>query len=300
MKRTFLFWKQPLPSWLPVLLLTLITSLPASANVQPESPETKKESPQAGLVSSAVRYGILSQAYHSSPSGMITEGYRYQLRQYFLSYLKHTLHKPGNTTEKIRESLLSDWMMRLGREKMPPAHLVKIKHEMEDMLTDWTTKRLRGVLKDKVSPADLMPQIEKTITHCLKSVSQADSNPEKRQACHGAKLLTRHETSRVRDAEKLKDAMQKLIWPFAVSLADVETRPFYDAYKEARSQFRVTLIEFMKQGYSTRQLAEILEYAGVDSPVVFDRLYYHAMLQGQETESATELKTATTTAITLH
>ncbi|MGI9275483.1 MAG: hypothetical protein ACR2PT_11650 [Endozoicomonas sp.] len=298
MNRTLLNRKLFSGAWLPVCILTLITALPVSANVQPESSEAEKAestevkegSPQEELVSSAVRFGILSQAYHSSPSGMITEGYRYQLRQYFLSYLKETLHKPGNTTDEIRESLLSDWMMRLGREKMPPTHLVKIKQEMEAMLTEWTTKRMRGVLQDKAVEANLMPKIEETIDECLKLVSQADSHPEKRQACHGAKLLTQHETSKVTDVAKLKEEMQKLIWPFAVSLADVEARPFYDAYKEARSHFRNTLMEFMEQGYSTRQMAEILEYAGVDSPVVFDRLYYHAMLKILDTATTTALQ----------
>ena len=298
MNRTFMIRQLFSGTCLPACILTLIMALPASANVQPESTEAKKaesaelkkESPQEELVSSAVRFGILSQAYHSSPSGMITEGYRYQLRQYFLSYLRETLHKPGNTTDKIRESLLSDWMMRLGREKVPPTHLVKIKQEMETMLAKWTTKRMRGVLKDKAAEDNLMPKIEETINECLKVVSQADSHPEKRHACHGAKLLTQHETSKVTDAEKLKEAMQKLIWPFAVSLADVEDRPFYDAYKEARSHFRNTLMEFMEQGYSTRQLAEILEYAGVDSPVVFDRLYYHAMLKILDTATTTALQ----------
>ena len=239
-------------------------------------PELTDESPMP-LVSAAVRYGMMADAYLSSPSGMVTEGYRFQIRSLYLSFLKEMLAEPGHTVEKINEALLADWMMRLGREGIGPETLVSIKNGMQNKLTEWSQKSLSGQITPFLESTEIMPKLEQQIKACKKMTPQPSSDPAKRRSCHQAESLTRVESSTLIDPNLLKSAMLKLIPAYTQGLIDVSNRPYYRAFLTSREDFEESLSALLGQGYTARQLAEILEFAGVDYPEVFDSLYYHAL-----------------------
>lgn len=239
-------------------------------------PDLTDQSPMP-LVSVAVRYGMMADAYLSSPSGMVTEGYRFQIRSLYLTYLKEMLAEPGHTVEKINESLLAQWMMRLGREGFGPETLLSIKSGMQDKLAEWSQKSLSGQITPFLESTEIMPKLEQKITACKRMTPQPSSNPAKRRSCHQAESLTRVESSKLIDPNLLQSAMLKLIPSYAHGLIDVSSRPYYRAFITSREDFQESVSTLLSQGYTARQLAEILEFAGVDYPEVFNNLYFHAL-----------------------
>lgn len=243
---------------------------------QQEKESTQSEPPMP-LVSAAVRYGILSDAYLRSPSGMINEGYHYQLRSLYQTYLKEMLLEPGLTTDKIKESLLSDWMMRLGRENISPDLLVTLKQKLSEKLLEWSQNHLAGELNQPVETNDIMPLLEQQIKECGRWTRQPSSHPAKRRSCHQSEQLTRYEASHLIDPNLLKQAMLNILPAYTEGLIEVSKRSYYREYLHSKKEFLITLDSLLEEGYTARQLAEILELSGVDYPVVFDRLYFHAL-----------------------
>ncbi len=259
-----------------LIILPLLLSLKLSASpIEPESMSTQE--PAMPLVAAAIRYGMLASAYLNSPSGMITEGYRYQIRSLYLSYLRETLQEPGNTIETLNKQLISNWMKRLGREQLPPMVLVNIRENLEIKLTEWSKNALSGQLKAMMEKDQVMPTLEQQIKACKRLAFQPASNPDKRRSCHQTKQLTRGVSSGLIDPNLLKGEMLALLPAYANSLVQISGRPYYRAFKTSKEDFQESLLTLMTQGYSARQLAEILEFAGVDHPQVFDQLYYHAL-----------------------
>ncbi|WP_422412790.1 MULTISPECIES: hypothetical protein [unclassified Endozoicomonas] len=256
---------------------------PVKAEMTVESatqPELSDKSPLP-LVSAAVRYGMMASAYLNSPSGMVTEGYRFQIRSLYLSYLKEMLAEPGHTVEKINETLLAQWMMRLGREGFGPETLLSIKNGMQDKLAEWSQKSLSGQITPSLESTEIMPKLEQQIKACKRMTPQPSSDPAKRRSCHQAESLTRIESSTLIDPESLKSAMLKLIPSYAQGLIDVSSRPYYRAFITSKEDFQGSVSTLLGQGYTARQLAEILEFAGVDYPEVFNNLYYYALRNDQ-------------------
>ena len=255
-----------------------------TATVEQSSKEAEQlqAEPPMPLVSAAVRYGMFSNAYLSSPSGMVTEGYRYQLRGQYVAYLRTMLEDaPGNTIEKINDTLINDWMQRLGREEITPEVLLNLKQGITATLEEWSHKTLSGQITPYTESQNIMKELEKQITVCQRMTIQPSSDPEKRRYCHQSEQLTRDESSHLIDPNLLKSAMLKLIPMYAQSLIGVSSRPYYRAYLSSQEDFEGTLKGLLKEGYSARQLAEILEFAGIDYPEVFDQLYYFALRNDQ-------------------
>ena len=71
--------------------------------------------------------------------------------------------------------------------------------------------------------------------------------------------------------------MQKLIYPYIDHLAQLKQLEYYQAFKEARHQFKLMVNTMIEQGYSAQQLAELLDFAGVDYPIVYDNLFVFAL-----------------------
>ena len=260
-------------------LLPLVFSFNLSANsITPETLSVQvAQEPAMPLVSAAIRYGMLANAYLNSPSGMITEGYRYQIRSLYLSYLREMLQEPGNTIELLNQQLLSDWMQRLGREQLSPEVLVNIRGNLELKLAEWSKNALSGQFKAMMEKEQIMSTLEQQISDCKRLSFQPASDPDKRRSCHESKNLTREVASHLIDPNLLKGEMLELLPAYANSLIQVSGRPYYRAFKTSRDDFKESLLTLMTQGYTARQLAEILEFAGVDHPQVFDQLYFHAL-----------------------
>ncbi|MRI34447.1 hypothetical protein EOPP23_15770 [Endozoicomonas sp. OPT23] len=259
-----------------LFILPLLLSLNLSANAVESEPTTVSD-PAMPLVSAAIRYGMLANAYLNSPSGMITEGYRYQIRSLYLSYLRELLQEPGNTIDKLNEQLMTDWMTRLGREQLSPEVLVNIRGNLEIKLAEWSNNALSGQFKGMMEKEEVMPTLEQRIKACKRVAFQPASDPDKRRSCHQSKQLTREISSHLIDPNLLKNEMLELLPAYANSLIQVSGRPYFRAFKTSKEDFQESLITLMTQGYSARQLAEILEFAGVDYPQVFDQLYFHAL-----------------------
>ncbi|MCW7553023.1 hypothetical protein NX722_10305 [Endozoicomonas gorgoniicola] len=260
-----------------VSLLTLSVSLVAKPS--------KDEAAQTGskpLIDSSIQYGMMANAYLSSPVGMVVEGYRYQLRSLYLAYLEKKIQEPGNTVSSINEQLLSEWMMRLGREKVAPDVLVKVKANLEDKISDWSAKRMAGRLSDFGSSQEALQIIKDRIAACGANIRHASSNEDKRQACHGIEQVTRNSSEVSESTEELSVKMQKLIYPYIDHLAQLKALEYYQAFREARRQFRVMVSSMIEQGYSAQQLAELLDFAGVDYPVVYNRLFTFALRHSNE------------------
>ena len=263
------------------LLLVSLLALPVSLVAKP----LKDEAAQTGskpLINSSIQYGMMASAYLSSPVGMVVEGYRYQLRSLYLAYLEKKIQEPGNTVSTINEQLLSEWMMRLGREKVAPDVLVKVKADLEDKIRDWSAKRMAGRLSDFGSSQEALQTIKERIVACGANIRLSSSNEDKRQACHGIEQVTRNINEVPESPEDLSVKMQKLIYPYIDHLAQLKQLEYYQAFREARQQFRVMVSNMVEQGYSAQQLAELLDFAGVDYPIVYDNLFTFALRNRNE------------------
>ncbi|MET4694316.1 hypothetical protein [Endozoicomonas lisbonensis] len=263
------------------LLLVSLLALPVSLVAKPSKDETVRTGSKP-LINSSIQYGMMASAYLSSPVGMVVEGYRYQLRSLYLAYLEKKIQEPGNTVSTINEQLLSEWMMRLGRENVAPDVLVKVKADLEDKIRDWSAKRMAGRLSDFGSSQEALQTIKERIVACGANIRLSSSNEDKRQACHGIEQVTRNINEVPESPEDLSVKMQKLIYPYIDHLAQLKQLEYYQAFREARQQFRVMVSNMIEQGYSAQQLAELLDFAGVDYPIVYDNLFTFALRNRDE------------------
>ena len=229
------------------------------------------------LIATSIDYGIKSRAYLSSPVGMVTEGYRYQLRAQYLSFLDRKMSEPGHTIQTINDQLLSSWMNHLGRESIAPEVLVGIKRDLESKLDEWSGKSLTGQFAEFGTADGSLERINQRIQRCSGKIRLASSNLQKRDACYGSESITRDISQLPDSASELEASMQKLIYPYVDQLAQLQKLDYYEAYQVSRDTFRDTVVAMVSKGYSVRQLAELLDFAGVDYPQVYDRLYYYAL-----------------------
>ncbi|AMO56704.1 hypothetical protein GZ77_03020 [Endozoicomonas montiporae] len=258
------------------LLLISLLALPVGVIAKTAKDETMQTGSKP-LINSSIQYGMMASAYLSSPVGMVVEGYRYQLRSLYLAYLEKKIQEPGNTVSTINEQLLSDWMMRLGREKVAPDVLVNVKADLEEKIRDWSDKRMSGRLNDFGSSEKALQTIKERIAACGASVRLSSSNQEKRQACHGIEQVTRNINEVPESADELSVKMQKLIYPYIDHLAQLKQLEYYQAFQDARKTFKQMVSTMIEQGYSAQQLAELLDFAGVDYPIVYDNLFVFAL-----------------------
>ena len=261
-------------------LFTLML-LPVSSVLQASEQNTfvadKVATGKKPLIANSIDFGIKSRAYLNSPVGMVTEGYRYQLRGQYLSYLDQKMAEPGHTIHTINEQLLNRWMTRLGRESIAPEALVEIKRDLEDKLEEWSGKSLTGQFGEFGEDSDTLERINHRISLCSGKIRLASSNRMKRDACYGSESITRNIIDQQRSASELEVSMQKLIYPYVDQLEQLQELEYYEAYQVSRKNFRETVVAMVSQGYSLQQLAELLDFAGVDYPQVYERLYYFAL-----------------------
>ena len=79
--------------------------------------------------------------------------------------------------------------------------------------------------------------------------------------------------------------MQKLIYPYIDHLDQLKELAYYQEYQEAQDHFKTTVKDMVSKGYSAQQLAELLDFAGVDYPVVYDNLFLYALRNTGQTMS---------------
>ena len=255
------------------LLLITLLALPLSVTAKTSENKSNDRNGSAPLITSSIQYGMMASAYLSSPVGMVVEGYRFQLRSLYLAYLEKKINEPGYTVKSINDRLLSDWMIRLGREKVPPEILVKIKADLEEKINEWSGKRLSGQLTDFGSSQDALDTIKQRINSCGENIRHSSSNKDKRLACHGIEHVTRNISDVPESTDELSVRMQNLIHPYIDHLDRLKQLEYYQAFQDARKHFKSTVESMISQGYSAQQLAELLDFAGVDYPIVYDNLF---------------------------
>lgn len=79
---------------------------------------------------------MLTDAYQKSAQGMITGGYRYQLRQLYLAWLPKALETPGQTIELANESILRQWDDLLDQAEYPDSQKVQWIDMLNGLLTE--------------------------------------------------------------------------------------------------------------------------------------------------------------------
>ena len=258
------------------LLLVSLLALPLTLTAKTHT-SSESQTGSTLLVESSIQYGMMARAYLGSPVGMVVEGYRYQLRSLYIAYLEKKINEPGYTVNSINDRLLSDWMIRLGREKMPADVLVKVKADLEEKINQWSGKRLSGQLNDYGSTEDALVTIKERITACGRNIQHSSSNKDKRKVCHGAEHITRNISEVPETAEELSVRMTSLIYPYINHLAQLKQLEYYQAFQDARDNFKNTVEAMIAQGYSAQQLAELLDFAGIDYPIVYDNLFTFVM-----------------------
>lgn len=256
-------------------ILFALMLLPVSSVMQ-ASGKKEVSAGKKPLIATSIDYGIKSRAFLNSPVGMVAEGYRYQLRGQYLSYLEQKMAEPGHTIGIINEQLINVWMTRLGRESIAPEALVEIKRDLEGKLEEWSGKSLTGHFGQFGVGSDTLERLNQRISLCSGKIRLASSNRQKRDACYGSESITRNIIDQQRSASELEISMQKLIYPYVDQLAQLQELEYYEAYRASRNTFRETVVAMVAQGYSVQQLSQLLDFAGVDYPQVYEHLYYYA------------------------
>ncbi len=261
---------------------------PASDTAKNLSPVTNRKAKRItnkDLIYSAVQYGIYGNGYLRSPTGMITEGYRYQLRQLYLKYLIVSLQLPGNTLEKIQGNALEIWKSVLELGDYSPEENDLITKKLSSKISEWSRKYHSGLFYSFQSRENISSVLTQKLSDCLRNLSGPLSDPIKLRSCNGSDLITRQEPVSETDLADLIQAMKLTVNFYIRGLHKIQTLPYYGIYKEALNDFRAAIFDRLDAGYEAKQIAQILEFAGVNYDIVYEKLYYHALRYSSNTHT---------------
>ena len=223
------------------------------------------------LIEQALQYGMLADAYQKSAQGMITEGYRYQLRQQYLAWLPKALERPGQTIELANESILRQWNDLLDQAEYPDSQKAQWIDMLNRLLTEWSDKHQKQAFS-LTSQETILSKFSNKLGECSQHLSKPASHNLKQSACHSMGNITRQTMNQEGSSETLNSAMKTTTYRYIENLEKVESLPYYKTYLESRTAFNTILRERMDTGYSYQQLAQILQLAGIDYPVIYQHI----------------------------
>ncbi|WP_067522063.1 hypothetical protein [Endozoicomonas ascidiicola] len=250
-------------------------SIPAPKSLTPPPVKSNTE-----LVEQALKYGMLADAYQKSPQGMITEGYRYQLRQLYLNWLPKALEVPGQTIEKANATIIRQWSDLLGQADYPASEKEQWVSLLANALNDWANKHQRQFfsLKDITS---VMPVLKNKLEECNQYLQKPSSFNLKQNACHSMGSITRQVTSENSSTDSLNASMKAATYRFIESMNDTHTLPWYQEYLDSKSAFNDVIRERLDTGYSYQQLSQILQLAGIDYPIIYQHIRDFSLVHPQ-------------------
>ncbi|MFK0572450.1 hypothetical protein [Endozoicomonas sp.] len=223
------------------------------------------------LIEHALKYGMLADAYQKSSRGMITEGYRYQLRQLYLTWLPKALETPGQTIELANESALQQWQELLDQAEYSDTRKTQWIEMLTGLLEEWSDKHQKQAFSLK-NQETVLSAFNNKLGECSQHLNKPASSDLKQSACHSMGNITRQISDQDSSPETLNSAMKTTTYRYIENLEKVASLPYYKAYIKSRAAFNDILRDRLDTGYSYQQLSQILQLAGIDYPVIYQHI----------------------------
>ncbi len=238
----------------------------SDTNIQPPVARSNRD-----LIEYALHYGMLADAYQKSAQGMITEGYRYQLRQLYLAWLPRALEIPGQTIELANEAALRQWQELLDQADYPDEQKKNWINRLGSMLATWSDKHQKQAFSlNKIN--SVLDEFNNKLGECSQYLNKPASHDLKQSACHSMGNITRQTFEQHLDPEQLSASMKTTTYRYIENMEKVIELPYYQAYIDSQTAFNTILRDRLDTGYTYQQLAQILQLAGIDYPVIYQHI----------------------------